>query len=180
VVLAHITVRQKTKSLCLYAGCYMSGSAPPPHPPLLRHPRGKQLWPPSGIGRTGNSRSEIRTTWGTGMNFGVVLLRGMTLPFASLSHVATFLPVDRPGLRGVSRHQPLRQSHACSRRPVGYTASSWPSMKRVFRHFSRKHFYLFLGFYVVFAGFTFFVLSRRSESDWRYNLSMAATAGFRR
>jgi hypothetical protein len=50
-------------------------------------------------------------------------------------------------------------------------------MKRVLQHFSRKHLYVFLGFYLVFAGFTLFVLSRQSASDWRENWNVAATIG---
>jgi len=50
-------------------------------------------------------------------------------------------------------------------------------MKRVFRHFSRAHLYIFFGFYLAFAGFTFLVLTRQSESDWRENWNMAATIG---
>lgn len=37
--------------------------------------------------------------------------------------------------------------------------------------------YILLGFYFGFAGFTFFVLSRQSASDWRENWNCAATIG---
>ena len=50
-------------------------------------------------------------------------------------------------------------------------------MKDVFQHFSRKHGYVFLAFYLAFAGWTFFVLSRQSASDWRDNWNVAATVG---
>lgn len=48
---------------------------------------------------------------------------------------------------------------------------------RLFRHFTRKHLYAFLGFYLVFAGFTFLILTRQSESDWQNSWNLAATAG---
>src|SRR5436305_14302722 len=50
-------------------------------------------------------------------------------------------------------------------------------MKRVLQQFNRKHLYIFLGLYLVFAGFTFFVLSQQSASDWRGNWNVAATVG---
>ena len=50
-------------------------------------------------------------------------------------------------------------------------------MKDVFQHFSRKHGYVFLAFYLAFACWTFFVLSRQSASDWRDNWNVAATVG---
>ena len=50
-------------------------------------------------------------------------------------------------------------------------------MKSVFQHFSRKHVYVFLGFYLAFACLTLFVLSRQSASDWRDNWNLAATVG---
>jgi len=50
-------------------------------------------------------------------------------------------------------------------------------MKDVFQHFSRKHGYVFLAFYLALACWTFFVLSRQSASDWRDNWNVAATVG---
>ena len=50
-------------------------------------------------------------------------------------------------------------------------------MKNVFQHFSLKHGYVFLGFYLAFASLTLFVLSRQSASDWRDNWNVAATVG---
>jgi hypothetical protein len=55
--------------------------------------------------------------------------------------------------------------------------SSLADMKRNFQYFSRKHLHVFLGFYLVFAGFTLFVLSRQSASDWRDNWNVTATVG---
>ena len=50
-------------------------------------------------------------------------------------------------------------------------------MKDIFQHFSRKHGYVFLAFYLALACWTFFVLSRQSASDWRDNWNAAATVG---
>lgn len=50
-------------------------------------------------------------------------------------------------------------------------------MKSVFRHFSRKHLYIFLAFYAIFAAFTLFALSQQSPADWRDNWNLAATIG---
>ena len=50
-------------------------------------------------------------------------------------------------------------------------------MRRLFRHFSRAHLYLFLGFYLAFAAVTFFVLNAGSVSDRRENAIAAATIG---
>jgi hypothetical protein len=50
-------------------------------------------------------------------------------------------------------------------------------MRHLFRNFSRKHLYIFLGFYFGFAAFTLFILSRQSASDWRENWNLAAAVG---
>ena len=50
-------------------------------------------------------------------------------------------------------------------------------MRPLFRHFSLVHLYLFLGFYLVFAAVTFFVLNAGSVSDRRENAIAAATIG---
>ncbi|HYG34348.1 MAG TPA: hypothetical protein VEC99_06165 [Clostridia bacterium] len=50
-------------------------------------------------------------------------------------------------------------------------------MKSFYRHFNRMHLYVFLGFYLLFAGLTLFALARQSKSDWRSNWNTAATIG---
>jgi len=50
-------------------------------------------------------------------------------------------------------------------------------MKRLFRHFNRTHLYLFLGFYIVFAALTFFVLNAGTPSDRRETPFFWATLG---
>lgn len=50
-------------------------------------------------------------------------------------------------------------------------------MRSMFRHFSRKHLYIFLIVYALFAALTLFALSRQSSSDWRENWNVAATVG---
>lgn len=50
-------------------------------------------------------------------------------------------------------------------------------MKSLFRHFNRTHLILFLGFYVVFAALTFFVLNAGTSSDRRKTPFFWATVG---
>jgi hypothetical protein len=50
-------------------------------------------------------------------------------------------------------------------------------MKSLFRHFNRTHLYIFLGFYVIFAALTFFVLNGGTPSDRRDTPFFWATAG---
>jgi len=50
-------------------------------------------------------------------------------------------------------------------------------MKRLFCNFTRTHLVLLLGFYVVFAAFTFFVLNAGTPSDRRDTPIICATIG---
>ncbi len=50
-------------------------------------------------------------------------------------------------------------------------------MRHLFRHFTRKHLYVFLGFYAVFALLTFLAMRGESPSDRAGNWSVAATIG---
>lgn len=50
-------------------------------------------------------------------------------------------------------------------------------MQRLKASFGRAHLGMVLGFYLVFAAFTVFVLSQQSESDRRENWNAAATLG---
>lgn len=50
-------------------------------------------------------------------------------------------------------------------------------MRSPFQHFNRAHLYVFLGFYLVFAALTFFILNSGSVSDRRENAILAATIG---
>lgn len=50
-------------------------------------------------------------------------------------------------------------------------------MKSRRTRFTRAHLYIFVSFYLAFAGFTAWVLSRQSESDRRENWNVAATLG---
>jgi len=50
-------------------------------------------------------------------------------------------------------------------------------MQRLFQNFSRVHLYIFLGFYLGFAGLTFYALNAGTESDRRENWIGRATIG---
>jgi len=50
-------------------------------------------------------------------------------------------------------------------------------MRRVFGNFTRTHLFIFLGFYIVFAGLTALVLNLQSESDRREAPIVSATLG---
>ena len=50
-------------------------------------------------------------------------------------------------------------------------------MQHLLHNFGRVHLYIFLGFYVVFAALSFFILNAGSESDRRENQITAATVG---
>jgi hypothetical protein len=50
-------------------------------------------------------------------------------------------------------------------------------MQSLLHNFSRVHLYIFLGFYIAFAGLTFAALNGGSESDRRENQIAAATLG---
>lgn len=49
--------------------------------------------------------------------------------------------------------------------------------RRLFHRFGRVHLYLFLGFYLTFAGLTFLILNSGSESDRRERAILTATVG---
>lgn len=48
-------------------------------------------------------------------------------------------------------------------------------MRRMFRHFTQTHLFIFLGFYIVFAALTALVLNLQSESDRREAPLVSAT-----
>ena len=50
-------------------------------------------------------------------------------------------------------------------------------MIKLVRRFSRVHLYVFLGFYLVFAGVTLWMLNEGSDSDRQGRWTAAATAG---
>lgn len=90
-------------------------------------------------------------------------------------------------ITGDNRCPAAQLKHGCQLNTLGSVAAllsvrgasinRWPSMKNIFRHFSRTHLHVFLGFYLAFGALTFFALWEQSPSDWRENWNVAATVG---